>query len=242
MNQHRLTFAPGADLGVQGGRAHRVDAAVTRVLLACGVLYALFYVVINDVVAASRYAGYSRLSQAISELSATSAPTRALLSATIPAAMALLMAFGAGVWRAARGRSSLRATGGLLMAHAASFPLWMLSPMTSRHEMIGPMSPSDVGHLLLTAMTLIFILLELGFAASGIGGRFGRYSQVTAVTVLVMGGLTALQSAELPRGPTPWLGLVERASVGAWLLWLAVLALVLMREEGRTDDGSASHG
>jgi hypothetical protein len=211
----------------------------TKVLLAGGVLYALFYVVINDVVAASRYAGYSRLSQAISELSATGAPTRGLLTATIPLAVVLLMAFGAGVWRAARGRSSLRATGGLLMAHAATFPLWTLSPMTSRHEMIGPMSPNDVGHLLLTALTLIFILLQLGFAASGLGGRFRRYSQVTAITVLVMGGLTALSSAELPRGPTPWLGLVERASVGAWLLWLAVLALVLMRREGGTDDASA---
>jgi hypothetical protein len=56
----------------------------TRVLLVGGLLYPLFYVVINDVVAAGRYPGYSRLSQAISELSATGAPTTRLLTATIP--------------------------------------------------------------------------------------------------------------------------------------------------------------
>jgi hypothetical protein len=147
--------------------------------------------------------------------------------------MALLMGFGAGVWRAAHGRPSLRATGGLLAAHASTFPLWVLSPMTSREEMLGPIAPNDLGHLMLTALTLIFILLETGFAGKALGRRFRIYSGVTVVAVLGLGGLTALFSSRLPHGPTPWLGLVERGSVGAWLLWLAVLAVVLLRQEGR---------
>lgn len=205
----------------------------TRVLLVGGLLYPLFYLVINDVVAAGRYPGYSRLAQAISELSATAAPTRGVLTAAIPIAMVLLMAFGAGVWRAAHGAPSLRAAGVLLVAHAATFPLWALSPMSSRAEMLGPIRPNDIGHLVLTALTLMFILLEAGYAASALGGWFRQYTRVTVIAVIGLGGLTALQSAQLPHGPTPWLGLVERASVGAWLLWLAVLAVVLWRQETR---------
>ena len=59
-------------------------ANLVRALLACGVGYSLLYVVQNDVVAASRYEGYSRMSQAISELSAKGAPTRRFLSAMLP--------------------------------------------------------------------------------------------------------------------------------------------------------------
>ena len=51
-------------------------ARLTQVLLACGVLYAALYVILNDVVAASLYDGYDPLSQAISELSATDSPAR----------------------------------------------------------------------------------------------------------------------------------------------------------------------
>ena len=47
---------------------------LVRVLLACGVAYSLLYVVENDVIAATRYEGYSRMSQAISELSAKGGP------------------------------------------------------------------------------------------------------------------------------------------------------------------------
>jgi hypothetical protein len=235
-----ISGAPALDF--ESGRSRKSGAVVTRVLLVLGLLYPLFYVVINDVVAAARYRDYSRLSQAISELSGTSAPTRHLLTATIPAAMGLLICFGVGVWRSAHGGASLRAAGGLLVAHATTFPLWALSPMTSREEMLGPIAPNDVGHLLLTALTLMFILLQTGFAATALGGRFRMYSRVTAIAVVVMGGLTALQSVQLPRGPTPWLGLFERASVGAWLLWLAVLALVLLRKEGRIETHRGEHG
>lgn len=50
---------------------------LTRILLACGIAYAVLYVVVNDVVAAGLYEGYEPASQAISELSATGSPARA---------------------------------------------------------------------------------------------------------------------------------------------------------------------
>jgi len=91
-------------------------ATLLRVLLACGVLYPLVYAVANAVVAATRYEGYSRTSQAVSELSASGAPTRPFLTVMLPIFSVLMIAFGIGVWRSAHGKRALRVTGGLLVA------------------------------------------------------------------------------------------------------------------------------
>jgi Protein of unknown function (DUF998) len=212
---------------------------VQRVLLACGFVYALGYAVANDVIAAARYEGYSRMSQAVSELSASGAPTQSFLAATVPIFTVLLAAFGIAVWRAARGRRALRLAGGLLVAHALTFPLWLLAPMSLRTQIAaGAGTSSDTMHLVLTAMTILFILGQIASGAAALGTRFRVYSVATAATVLIAGALTGVQSAKLTVGaPTPWLGLTERVSIAAWLLWLAVLSLVLLRETVAASDG-----
>ena len=232
----------------QRGMAHVVPHASGRAilrsgLLACGVLYALLYVVSNDVVAATRYEGYSRLSQAISELSATSAPTKPFLTALLPIFTALLMAFGIGVWKSAQGSRRLRVTGALLFAHGATAPIWVLFPMTTREEMGATMPVNDLGHLLLSAAAIAFILAQMGFGGAALGKRFRLYSLVSAATVVVFGALTGIASREMPTGePTPWLGLVERISFGAWLLWISMLAGVLLWRSRRPEEaqGGAS--
>ena len=98
---------------------------LTQVLLACGVLYAALYVILNDVVAASLYEGYPSLSQAVSELSATGSPARAFLTAVFPLWPVLMIAFGIGVRRASDGRRALRVTGVLLVAHGIIGLLWL---------------------------------------------------------------------------------------------------------------------
>jgi len=53
---------------------------------------------------------------------------------------------------------------------------------------------------------------------------------VTAAAALAFGALVGAQSPNLQDGkPTAWMGLFERVCVGAWLLWLVVLAVTLMR-------------
>ena len=47
-----------------------------RILLICGIGYGVTYVVSNDLIAAAMFDGYSRLDQAISELSGTRAPSQ----------------------------------------------------------------------------------------------------------------------------------------------------------------------
>ena len=91
-----------------------------KALLGCGIAYPVTYVVANDVVAASRYPGYTRVDQAVSELSATGAPTRRFLVAMLPVFTAQTAAYGVGVWRAAEGRRALRGAGALLVAFGAT--------------------------------------------------------------------------------------------------------------------------
>ena len=72
-----------------------------KILLSCGIGYGVTYVVASDLIAAAMFNGYSRLDQAISELSGTEAPSRGFLTAMMPAFILLVLGFGIGVWRAA---------------------------------------------------------------------------------------------------------------------------------------------
>ncbi len=239
-----MSTGPGREPGsIQvGSRSARPVPRTPRLplvqaLLACGVLYSLTYAITNDVIAATSYVGYSRMSQAVSELSATGAPTRTFLIAMVPVGTALLIAFGIGVWKSARGRRTLRVTGGLLIAHGVIGLLWLPFPMTSREEMInGTVPANDVGHIVLTVVTVLLIVSEIGFAAAAFGWRFRTYSILTAAAILVFGALTGTESPKVPAGdPTPWMGFYERVSVYAWLLWIVVLAVILLRIQDRAE-------
>ena len=77
---------------------------VRRVLLACGILSSLLYVV-TDVLGGVRYEGYSFTSQAISELMAIGAPSESLVDPLFITYGVLAIAFGVGVFREAAGRN-----------------------------------------------------------------------------------------------------------------------------------------
>ncbi len=203
----------------------------SRILLACGVLYGVLYVVASDVIAAPLNDGYSRMDQAISELSGTSAPTRWFLTAMLPTYTALMIAFGIGVRKAAHGSRSLHVTGTLLVASGVSALLWLPFPMTSREDVVdGPMSVNDVGHLVLSGVTFLFIASALWFGARSFGAGFRAYTLITAATIVVFAVLMGTQSPNVP-DPTPWMGLYERVMLWAWLVWMAVLAIILMHHE-----------
>lgn len=209
----------------------RWRGGVDALLLACGVAYGLLYVVANDLVAASLYPDYSRMSQAISELSATGSPARAFLVAVTPVFNALLIGFGIGVWRSWGGDRRLRVVGGLLVAQGATAFLWVLAPMSQREAIAAHGgTTSDTLHLVLSAASVVFILSQIGLAARSFGRRFERYSVLSIVAFLASAAVLGVLSPRLASGEsTPWLGLVERIMLGAWLLWMAALAVALLR-------------
>lgn len=219
-----------------GDQAKDVGGALTRALLTCGVVYSLAYVIANDVVAASLYAGYSRADQAISELSATSAPTAPFLRAMLPVFTGLLLGFGAGVWRAAHGSLALRLTGGLIGFSAVVGISWLWFPMTSREDIVsGPFAANDVGHFVLSGLTVVLILAQMGFGAAALGKGFRVFSVACAVTLLGFGAVMGTSVPGVAAGEaTRWMGLFERLMLAGWLVWMAGFAVALLRRgQGR---------
>jgi hypothetical protein len=86
----------------------------------------------------------------------------------------------------------------------------------------------------LTAVTVLLILLSIGFGAIAYRKRLRLYSIGTLVILLVLGVLSFfLGSSQLAaQEATPWLGVTERITVYGYMLWVAVLAIVLLRERG----------
>jgi hypothetical protein len=222
---------------------HVLPPRAVAFLLGCGIAYPVTYVVANDVVAASRYPGYSRIDQAVSELSATGAPTRRFLVAMLPVFTGLMVAYGVGVWTAAGRRRALRATGLVLMASGVTGVAWLPFPMSSR-ELIarGATTAGDTGHLVMSGLTGAEVIALLGAGSSAFGTRFRTYSLTSAAVVLLSGALTSRQARKLTTGqPTPGMGLYERISIATWLQWMGTLASILLREQRRLVSGSQPH-
>jgi hypothetical membrane protein len=195
-------------------------------LLVYGVLASLLYIAI-DVLAAIRYPDYhSFSSQMISELMANGAPTERLVDPLFLLYDVLMMAFAVGVWMASP-RRRVHITGGLLFALGA---IGLLGPVCFEMDPRGTgMSAATVRHIAITSVLGLFILAAVAVGASIRGRRFRRYSLATLAVLVGFGVLSAYAGRGADTGePTPWVGIAERIDIGAFLLWVAVLAVSLL--------------
>ncbi|MEC5191452.1 MULTISPECIES: DUF998 domain-containing protein [unclassified Arthrobacter] len=208
-----------------------------RALLVCGIVSSLLWPVTSEVLAALLYKDYSSFAQTISELTSIGAPTRTALIVEGFFYEGLIIAFGIGVWQSARGKTALRVTGSLFIAYGAVGPLWLPFPMTARVDIMptAAFAVTDVMHLILGAVDALLYVAILGFGAAALGKGFRVYSILTLVVVLVFGAWTNSFVPLVAAGqPTPWLGVVERVMIGAFLLWVVVLALLLLRRSSQS--------
>jgi len=197
-------------------------------LLTCGVLSSLLYVAMNIIVP-TYWEGYSSAAQTVSELSAIGAPTRSLWVPLGLVYTLLVAAFGWGV-RASAGRNRpLRIAGGLLVAYGLVGLAW--PPMHLREVLAGGGGTlTDTMHIVFAMVTVLLMVLAMGFGAAAFGKRFRRYSIATIVTLLLCGALTSLDAPRLQANlPTPWMGVWERINIAVFLLWIVVLATALLR-------------
>lgn len=179
-----------------------------KLFLVCGILASVVYIA-RDLAALLSYPGYDFASQIISELSALGVPSRGVAGAMEYAYAALMLAFSVGVWSSAGERRGLLATAALLGAatmYGAVLPAW-------------------------TAAWLFLTLAAMGFAAAELGRAFFWYTLGLAALSLIFGALTGLQGPNLAGNfPTPVIGITERVSIGALVLWVVMLALSLWAE------------
>jgi hypothetical protein len=197
---------------------------IRKVLLLCGILSSLLYVAMN-IIAAVLYKGYNSASQTVSELSAIGAPTRPLwVMLAVPYTL-LATAFGLGIWRAAGGNRPLRVVGGLMIVYGIIGLFW--PPMHLRG--IEP-TLTDTMHIVFSMVTVLLMMLAIGFGAVAFGKRFRLYSIATMMLLVVFGALTGLEAPGIPANlPTPWIGVWERINIGVFLLWVVALAVTLLR-------------
>jgi hypothetical protein len=207
-----------------------------RLLLICGILSPLYYVVVNDVVAAMLYPGYDRISRPVSELSATYAPSRPVLVPLLVIFELLMIAFWIGVWRSAQNNRALRITTGLMIGFAALGLLAYPFPMKA-NEVLGV---NTIHTIIWGVITPLLMLAGIGVSAAAFGKAFRLYAILTLVALITVSVWSSIEAAQVIAGKTVlWFGITERALIGLWLLWVAVLAITLLRAQSR---GSSSNG
>jgi hypothetical protein len=199
-------------------------------LLACGIISSLWYAAINIYVPL-KYEGYSMVSVTVSELSAIGAPTRILWVLLVMLYPLLFAAFGWGVWQAAGGSRTLRMVGALILIYSVMNFYW--PPMHQREVIAaGGGTLTDTLHIAWAMMTVSFMMLLMGFGALVFGRTFRMYTIVTWITFVVFGVLTGVQAPGINTNQsTPNIGLFERINIGAFLLWVVVFALMLLKKE-----------
>jgi hypothetical protein len=213
----------------------RNDTTMMRkALLICGILSSLWYVAINIFVPIM-YDGYSIASLTVSELSAINAPTRILWVLLCLLYPLLFAAFGWGVLQSTGGSRVLRIVGSLIIIYCIMNFYW---PPMHQREVIGAGGGTltDTLHITWAMITLIFMMLLMGFGAAALGKSFRIFTIVTFVVFIVFGVLIGVESPGIQANlPTPHIGIWERINIGAFMLWVIVFAIVLIRRKNAPD-------
>jgi Protein of unknown function (DUF998) len=207
---------------------------IRKILLGCGIVSSVLYIAV-DILGTLRYPGHRYTEQQFSELTAAGSPVRPLMIAlnVIPYTL-LVVAFAMGVWTSARPKRAGRITGAMLLGYAAfGMAGGAVFPMKPREALAaGEGTLRNTMHIPATMVMSLFILLAMGFGATLLGKRFRYYSYATIAILIVFGVLTSLQAGKMVADePTPWMGLTERINIYATMLWVAVLAIGLLRAQ-----------
>ena len=207
----------------------------TKLLLSCGIVSSVLYIAIDLIASLRWYAGYSYLDQEFSELYAVGSPVRdRMIPLNGVPYLLLVLAFALGVWLSAGPKRAARATVAMLVGYAVlGFIGGVVTPMSTREALAaGERTLSNSLHPPMTALMSLFVLLAIGFGARLVGKRFRWYSYGTIFTMIVFGVSTfPFVSRMEANQPTPWMGVLERVNIYGIMLWVAVLATCLWREE-----------
>ncbi|MFX1416578.1 MAG: DUF998 domain-containing protein [Promethearchaeota archaeon] len=201
-----------------------------RLSLICGIISSILYFC-TDMLGGLLWDNYDFTSQYISELSAIGAPSRAFVISLYSVYNALVAGFALGVWESAGEKRALRITGCLLIGYVVAGLVGLLFPMNPDEPTT---ALTNTMHQIIAGVTVLVILLSLGFAATAFGKQFRFYSLGTILVYLLLGALPFLGVAQVEAGEaTPWVGLVERIMVYGYMLWVAVLTIALLRKDKR---------
>jgi hypothetical protein len=91
---------------------------------------------------------------------------------------------------------------------------------------------TDTLHIALGMVSVVIMTVMMWFGAGSFDKRFRTFSFVILAVMLFFGVLTGMDSPGINAGtPTPWLGMWERASLGAFMVWTVVLSVKLLQRD-----------
>ena len=212
-----VTFLPLISIRHEPSRA-------TKALLLCGVISSVWYFAINIFVP-MQYGGYNVADFTVSELSAIGAPTRILWVLLVSPYPLLLAGLGWGVLRSSPSSKKLRIAGALIIAYSLFNLFW--PPMHLRGT---PPTLTDALHIAWASVTVLLMLLMMGFGAAALDRKFRIYTIWSMVLLLLFGIMTSAYAPNIPtNGPTPMIGIWERINLGIFLIWIVLFALKILR-------------
>jgi len=193
-----------------------------------GLIAPLLYI-FTVVLGGALWPGYSHARQPISELTLASAPNLALMDTLFLVYNALLLVFATGISRLAirEKNTPLKLSGVFLVICALSG----LAMAFFRQDPIGaPATFTGTMHLALAAVASLSTILAIFFGASGLGRMeetrsLRLFSRLMGLAVVVTGGLAAAGTNLFPQV----FGILERLTIGAFMLWLMIISRRLMR-------------
>ena len=203
-----------------------------KLLLTCGILAALLYVG-ADIRAAMRvgWEGFGFFPQTLVDASMLRpiwSPARSLLPLVLLAYMLLEIAFAVGVLLSAGPKRSLRLAGGSLLA------IGLLDLLLYFPGLLGVWPfPGETMQLVLTSAGILLVLLAIGCGANADGRPFRIYSYATIAVLIACAAWGVWAYLSTPPvdaySPSVWTGVRERINVFSYMLWQALLAVMLWR-------------
>ncbi len=208
-----------------------------KLLILCGILAAIVYAGTVILGGAIR-PGYSHVSQPISELVATGAPNRALLSSLFILYNLLVGVFGVGLLLTAKSNLQGKRLG---VAGAVALIVVALSGLLL--ELFFPQDPGGarapttstgsmhiaVAGIAALGTMLAIVLIALWFRNDPRMKGYVIYSLVTVVILMVSGGFGAASASS---GGSEVFGIVERITIGSFIQWLFVIGLAMYSATG----------
>lgn len=206
----------------------RIDS-LRKILLFCGIASSLLYVCVV-IIAPTYWENYDRVSQSVSELFAIGAPSSGFIVPFCILYAFLAYAFGAGIWLSAGSKCTLKVVSVLVIAKEI---LGLIGTIIAPMHLRGAEgSLTDMMHVVVTMIGVLLCMFPaIGFGAASFGKGFRVYSIVTMVVFIVFGVLAGMNGPNVAANlPTPYLGIWERVNIYAYMIWIVVLSILLLRE------------
>ena len=209
-----------------------------RLLLVCGLASSVVYATMT-VLTAGEWNAFGVGSDPYGELPSIASRWMWAMPAAVYAA--LITAFGWSVWQSASANRALRFAGGLIFGFGALGLLWPFAPMHQREVLAaGGATLVDTLHLALGALSVVVMLLAIMFGADAFGTRFRFYSVASLAVLAFFGVLTFLEAPGVARGlPALWVDVWQHINIGVFMIWVAVLAIAMLRTPRRQQAAEA---